>query len=73
MKVASSLTVLSLTTLSMEKKAKEQYTKIAGAHPRPQFSVDERKCTETNNVLETTRCYQRQFFLIRSEDGADKH
>ena len=48
----------------MKKKPKELYTKMAGAHPRPQFSVDERvlieKCTETNSVLETTRCFQRQ-------------
>ena len=39
---------------------------MAGAHPTPQFSVDERvlivlKCTETNIVLETKRCFQRQF------------
>ena len=46
----------------MEKKAEELYTKIAGTHPRPQFSVDEQvliilKCTETsiNSVLEITR------------------
>ena len=46
----------------MDKKAKELYTKMAGAHPRPQFSVDERmlivlKCTEGNRVLETTTCF----------------
>ena len=41
-------------------------TKIAGAHPRPQFSVDEQvfmvlEYTETGNVLETIRRFQRQF------------
>ena len=50
----------------MEKKAKEFCTKMAGAHPRPEFSVAEQviivlKCTETNSVLQTTRCFQSQF------------
>ena len=40
--------------------------KMAGAHPRPQFSVDERmfmvlNYTETENVLETITMFQRQF------------
>ena len=40
--------------------------KMAGAHPRPQFSVDERvfmvlNYTETENVLEIITRFQRQF------------
>ena len=39
---------------------------LAGAHPRPQFSVDEwvfmvLKYTESGNVLETIRRFQRHF------------
>ena len=39
---------------------------MAGAHPRPQFSVDERvfmvlKYTETGNVLETIRRFKCSF------------
>ena len=42
---------------------------MAGAYPRPQFSVDEHvfimfmvlKYTETGNILETIRRFQRQF------------
>ena len=51
----------------MEQKAEELYeSKMAGAHPKPQFSVDEcgemvLKCTETGNVLETIRRFQKQF------------
>ena len=49
----------------MEQKAKN-CTKMAGAHPKPQFSVDERvfmvlEYTETDKVLETIRRFQRQF------------
>ena len=45
---------------------KADCTKMASAHPRPHFSVDERvfmvlKYTETGNVLETIRRFQRQF------------
>ena len=45
--------------------------KKAGAHPRPQFSVDERLsmvliCTETNSVLERTKCFQRQLLDQRT-------
>ena len=54
--------------------------KMAGAHPRPQFSEDERvlivlKCTETNIVVETTRCFQRQFRCIQTlmDKYKDKH
>ena len=40
----------------MEKKLKELCTKITGAHPIPQFSVDERllivvKCTEKTEIV----------------------
>ena len=52
----------------MEKKAKELYTKMVGAHPRPQFLVDERMY-RINSVLEATRCFQRQF--LNHEDVAD--
>ena len=49
----------------MEQKAKN-CTEMAGAQPKPQFSVDERvfmvlKYTETGNVLQTIRKFQRQF------------
>ena len=45
---------------------KADCTKMASAHPRPHFSVDERvfkvlKYTETGNVLQTIRRFQRQF------------
>ena len=41
-------------------------TKMVAAHPRPHFPVDEcvfmvLKCTETGNVLETIKRFQRQF------------
>ena len=51
----------------MEKKAKELYTKMAGAHPRPQFSVDVQKQIvfwKQPNVFKGS---------IESEDVADKH
>ena len=46
----------------MEQEA-DELTKMAGAHSRPQFSVDEwvGKCTEIGNLLETIRKFQRQF------------
>ena len=44
---------------------------MAGAHPKPQFSVDERvfmvlKYIETGNVLETFRRLERQFLNQRT-------
>ena len=44
-------------------------------HPRPQFSVDEwmfimvLKWTETGNVLETVRWFQRQLLNLRTSCG----
>ena len=51
---------------SRKQKNCTKIMKMAGAHSRPQFSVDERvfmvlKYTETSNVLETVRRFQRQF------------
>ena len=47
-------------------ESRKNCTKIVAAHPRPHFTVDERvfmvlKYTETGNLLETIRRFQRQF------------
>ena len=51
---------------SRKQKNCTKIMKMAGAHSRPQFSVDERvfmvlRYTDTGNVLETVRRFQRQF------------
>ena len=53
-------------------RKKKLYSKIAGAHPRPQVLVVEWvliDCTET--ILETTKMFSKAVF--ESEDGANKH
>ena len=59
--------MLLLTTLGQNgEEAKDLYTKMPGAHPRPQFLVDERvlivlKCTETNSVLKQPGVFKGSF------------